>query len=313
LIPPLEIEDSIATLIEGQSPLIWRTPQRGFCRGAVGFACGEGIRAIVKLADGGEAESLRREIAALRSIENLETLRGLVPRILYAAETPTRAVLVQSSLPGWTLLSKLRRRTLIRAADHRQWLTMAASWLATFQRATLRPAGGVLDGQRALGERIYAHPTLSPRAKGLLLERLKRDGGTAWETACHGDFWLGNVLISEGRARVVDWSEYRNFGHPFHDAGFFLLTYGRDYMSLGRQRRPEETWLPAAFSRESRFSGLADHFLQQYCRLTGLGEAERVRAYLPLTMARYACYGQQARAWSAGCETWAKDPEKLFG
>lgn len=120
-------------------------------------------------------------------------------------------------------------------------------------------------------------------------------------------------MIARDRIAVADWTEYKPVFHPYHDPGFLLLTYGREFVSGARQRLPQSRWLPAAFGAHSRFRPLAEHFLESYSAAWGRSTGSEVRSYLPLVMAHYACYGQQAQYWTEACEIWSTNPELFFG
>ena len=133
------------------------------------------------------------------------------------------------------------------------------------------------------------------------------------QVAAHGDFWWGNLLLTERRElAVVDWSEFRLDAHPFHDAGFYLLTWGRDW-AQGRERLAPADWLTRAFTPESTFRAAAERWFARYraalartswSRLLPADFAALLQ-HLPLVMAHYACHGQQADAWTTVCNAWA--------
>ena len=104
---------------------------------------------------------------------------------------------------------------------------------------------------------------------------------------------------------MVDWTEFRRFEHPLHDAAFFLLTLARDLSPRG-QRAVPALWLDRAFAPGTAFHAWARKWFELYQWDTGwTAHYEDLLAYLPLAMARYACFGQQAARWTAACNTGA--------
>ena len=64
--------------------------------------------------------------------------------------------------------------------------------------------------------------------------RLRRN--TVPRTASHGDFWVGNVLLSNGRVSgVVDWEAGATSGEPVRDLVRFAIMYA---LFLDRRTKP---------------------------------------------------------------------------
>lgn len=145
------------------------------------------------------------------------------------------------------------------ALDVRAYGAGLGRWLAGLHRET---AASTDIGDNRAGKAVYrvAYSGLAGAAKAwgidpTLSERVDREYGSLLQTddecVCHGDFWPGNVLVSEsgGKLMVVDWEMVRR-GCAGTDVGQFAA----------------EAWLLDRF-RGGR--GLLGAFLSGYKREVG--------------------------------------------
>jgi hypothetical protein len=310
MIPPFAAEAEVRQRFP-DAEITWRLAIRGIGKAFLGLAyCGTELCAVQKVAFGDPNVSfLRRELNALRYLAAIHEVRGSIPTLDFVDDRPDYLALLENAFPGRSLLVMMRSGVPGLPRQHKRWLATGADWIVRFQKATLKPAREMLDVQATLAEKIRNHLSLSSRARDLLIDWLHRHGRCEWQSAAHGDYWGANLIIGGDGARVVDWTEFKPAFHPYHDPGFFLLTYARDYVTRMRPRLRVSEWLPLAFKKGRRVDALVDFFLQRYTSALGLGTPDQVRAYLPLTMAHYACYGQDAPGWTAACEVWAEQPE----
>lgn len=158
------------------------------------------------------------------------------------------------------------------ALDVRAYGAGLGRWLAGLHRAT---AASTDIGDNRAGKAVYrvAYSGLAGAAKAwgidpTLSERVDREYGSLLQTddecVCHGDFWPGNVLVSESGVKlmVVDWEMVRR-GCGGTDVGQFAA----------------EAWLLDRF-RGGR--GLLGAFLSGYKREVGglsRGLAKRVAVH----------------------------------
>lgn len=285
---------------------IWRPVEPGLSRAALAWIFQrERLRAMARLAWNEHCGFLRREWRALQYLAAVPGLASTTPQLLHVeqedGESGARLLLAESACPG---TPRPPRRGTVPAAE-------AAEWLAGFQAAS--GAHGAWDGER-LRTAVATHHGLSSQARTRLEVRAAAAAARRVpHVAAHSDFWWGNLLLTGTRElAVVDWSEFRLDAHPFHDAGFYLLTWGRDW-AQGRERLAPADWLTRAFTPESRFRAAAERWFARYraalartswSRLLPADFAALLQ-HLPLVMAHYACHGQQADAWTTACNAWA--------
>jgi hypothetical protein len=285
---------------------IWRPAEPGLSRAALGWVYQrERLRAMARLAWNEHCGFLRREWRALQYLAAVPGLAATTPQLLHVEqeedEHGARLLLVESACAGTPQPPRGSSGPTLEAAE----------WLAGFQAAA--GAHAVWDGEQ-LRAAMAAHDGLSAEARLRLEVRAAATAGDRVpQVAAHSDFWWGNLLLNpERELAVVDWSEFRLDAHPFHDAGFYLLTWGRDWVQ-GRERLPPGEWLARAFAPSSRFLPLAERWFIRY--RNALARCRWSRAlpldfaallhHLPLAMAHYACHGQQAAAWTEACNAWA--------
>lgn len=291
---------------------IWRPAASGISRAALGWVLREGeLCAMVRWASGLDCAFLERERRALHTLAAVPGLAATTPQLIHterrAAAAPEEGelLLIESACAG---APSEPRSSAVPAAT-------AAGWLASFQIAA--GAAGVWSSD-ALVAALAATASLTPLARQGLRVRALATVLTPGVWA-HSDFWWGNLLFgAAGEFAVVDWSEIRRDAHPLHDAGFYLLTWGRDWVQQGRRLAPS-AWLPLAFAPGAKFLPLAAAWFARYrdalhraaWSATVESSFDAFLHHLPLVMAHYACYGQQAAAWSAACNAWAECERRL--
>jgi hypothetical protein len=189
---------------------------------------------VVKLARTASAGySLRREARVLTLVHCFPSLAGLAPL------TPTP--ILRGGEAGWqfVVLSRLPGKHLVRI-DQQQPETLrdALAVIGRLHRGTMRQiyAGDVelqrwihcraatisaLLGGRYGGREVLV--ALESELRQLLDDQLVE---VAW---IHGDYWPGNVLVSEAGSilGVLDWDSVRRHELPVHDLLHFLLTTRR--------------------------------------------------------------------------------------
>jgi hypothetical protein len=197
---------------------------------------------------GGELPTLAVKVPALpeaaagvvREADRLQALAALPLGEARPAVPTVVGLLRHRGLPGMPMLVAYHRpRHHTRPAPVQADFAAAAVWLAALQSATtgetepldLAPrVAEVLDGQ------LSGAPSAERALEELhaLRRRLRRYAVP--QTAVHGDFWPGNVLMRGGRVSgVVDWEHARTAGNPLADPARFVVAYC-EY--LDRRTRP---------------------------------------------------------------------------
>ncbi|HVS10700.1 MAG TPA: glycosyltransferase [Planctomycetota bacterium] len=180
-------------------------------------------------------ERAARELELLRSIGSAmaggwrgSTARLGVPQPLGGA--PGRGVVLMTSCPGIRLDRALRDLRFEHggAARLEEPCRLAGSWLRRFQTVVTPP--GQASEPPPLVARARARVADAgslPHAQRLRLARdveelcVRLSGDPASSTACHGDFWCGNVYWSPGELEVID-LEGVGVGHAEEDVVCFL-------------------------------------------------------------------------------------------
>ena len=162
--------------------------------------------------------------------EHLGALASTVPRVNGFVEFEQRRAPVMTALPGEPMSTAYARRGHTRVVHQVEAdFETAGTWLAELQRETageltcLEMDAGVVsqlrrrfDGDPALDTDVELLAVIHER---LRLNRVSR-------TVVHGDFWCGNILISDGRVSgVVDWEAATMCGEPVRDLVRFANMY----------------------------------------------------------------------------------------
>lgn len=183
---------------------------------------------VVKVALTAEASrSVSAEAMALLTLERLDPGRigGTVPRCLEVRHGAGRTALVMSARPGVPLAIGYHRwRHTSRPNLVRRDFTCAAGWLRSLSRLTVprvpEPDRSGLLRRRWPGDPVALAAARTVERLGAVLDH---DGPGS---VCHGDFWCGNVLQTDGIASgVVDWEHAGFGGDSLRDWTRFALSY----------------------------------------------------------------------------------------
>ncbi|MDP9093380.1 MAG: aminoglycoside phosphotransferase family protein [Actinomycetota bacterium] len=187
----------------------------------------------VKVATG-HAAMLRIDIER----ERLRLLAGLhlakevcdtVPRLVeLRADVPGVAMFAQPGVPMFVSFHRgghMHDRAAV-CAD----FTAAGGWLAALQSA---PAGAAapldVDPSIFVAAEVQlagAPEQLRTVQLALLVLRRRLQAHRAVQTLVHGDFWAGNILMSDGKVSgVVDWERAEACGSPVRDLGRFAAAH----------------------------------------------------------------------------------------
>lgn len=278
---------------------------------------------VAKVARRPSAEpALRAEHRVLQDLWRDPPMGGgeTLPEPLLIETIAGRLVLATTALPGGPMSvgyyqpGHARRPRLVN-----QDFELAGNWLAQFQRETWR--GQLVIGPETFEDSVqpvferYRAAVGWSRWEQLLVDRLARccdelSGASVPLVAVHGDYALGNILLSDGRiSGVVDWELGQPLGLPFTDLFKFVSSYGafldRAIPPRGGTLRGHPGWSAAAsrwggpgtwpnrvgllhaFFGTGWFPDLVRAFLSDHLRRLG-APPEAVALFLPLFVAQQA-------------------------
>ena len=166
----------------------------------------------------------------LELAEMAPQLAATVPRNVGQIEFHGRPGLVMTAVAGTPMMtSYLRRGHVANARRVADDFLAAGRWLAELQCATATDRAPLdMDGKVAvrLESRFGDDDRIGDDLERLTAIHAQLARSTAPRTAVHGDFWFGNVLISDGVASgVVDWEAGETSGEPVRDLVRFALMY----------------------------------------------------------------------------------------
>jgi hypothetical protein len=203
----------------------------------------DGPQLAVKVATtAAAADVIEREARLLAGLEQrpLPQVGPTLPRHWGTFDADGLLAVASSVVPGVPMrISYHAFRHLARPDSVRADFGAAESWLAALHADTMAQAAPItlLDG---IPERIAARWPGDRKADevagqlGRLAPRLA--SASTPRTVVHGDFWAGNLLVTEGKVTgVVDWAGAELSGEPLRDIARFALSY---CLYLDRHTRP---------------------------------------------------------------------------
>jgi hypothetical protein len=189
------------------------------------------------------AASVQLEASTLASLDRsrLGPLEDTVPRVTALAEHRGRPVLVTTALPGQVMLASYHRwHHTSRPSTVRADFDAASAWLAELHERTSRghcDLSVLLDGIPALLARRNREDAATEHDV-VMLEVLRRrlHGHETPRGLVHGDYWVGNLLVANGRiCGVVDWELSQSDGVLTRDLARFVIGYS---LYLDRHTKP---------------------------------------------------------------------------
>lgn len=189
------------------------------------------------------ASSVQLEASALASLDRtrLGALEETVPRVTELADHRGRPVLVTTALPGRVMLANYHRwRHTARPGAVQGDFDAAGRWLSELQERTSRGRSDLsmlLEGVVPLIARRYREDPSTASDLEILKELCGRlQGHSAPRGLVHGDYWVGNLLISDGKVcGVIDWELCQSDGIVIRDWARFAVGYS---LYLDRHTRP---------------------------------------------------------------------------
>jgi hypothetical protein len=187
----------------------------------------------VKIPVTGEAgltvEHEGRMLVELRRMR-LGAITSTIPRYVESRQVAGRPVLVSTAMPGAPMsIGYHQWMHTARPVAVKRDFDLAEAWLTEFQAASARlpaPVTWAGDVAEALTGRWDGHPALDAARRNLMIAHARLTPYHLPETAVHGDFWFGNLLLSGGKLTgVVDWENSAPSGQPLRDVARFVLSY----------------------------------------------------------------------------------------
>lgn len=189
------------------------------------------------------ASSVRREASVLAALDRgrLGPLEETVPRVGTLAEHQGRPVLVTTALPGRVMLATYHRwHHTARPAAVEADFAAAGDWLAELHTRTARGHGDLSLLLEGIGEALVRR-SRDDQATARDLQMLEAigvrlSGRPAPRGLVHGDYWVGNLLVANGRVcGVIDWELSQSNGILTRDLARFVIGYS---LYLDRHTRP---------------------------------------------------------------------------
>ena len=186
---------------------------------------------VVKVSsDGRYNEELRKEYANLNDIAGSlpARLKESIPATEGSGDWKGLYYYAQYYIPGEMLRETIDENRSY--GDPTQNIRSAYEWLLGFQEATFKGVNR-LDGLELNNLLNVYRNAFSPAKEeeaflGSIESAIEAYGGReVGVVACHGDFFPGNILINEGRVRVIDWRFLKHSHHPYFDFFSLLLTF----------------------------------------------------------------------------------------
>jgi hypothetical protein len=179
------------------------------------------------------ARAVEAEARILEHVHSLAPRQALatVPKVVEIVDFEGRPALVTTAVPGTPLtvsyMSWRHTASRSRAAGD---FDAVRGWIADLQHGTARGDSPLdMDGgvRQRLTDRFRGDPQLAEDVARLEDIHGRLSTHTTPRTVVHGDLWLGNVLMTRGRATgVVDWEAGAASGEPVRDLVRFAHMYG---------------------------------------------------------------------------------------
>ena len=165
-----------------------------------------------------------------------------IPKVVATVDHLGRPVLVMTAMPGQSMLAAYHSwRHTARSKPVASDFAAAGGWLAGLHGAA---AGSeyvslaqMLDGvAEVISRRFGREPGADADLAGLAGLRGRLADHQTPQSVVHGDFWMGNLLVGNGRVLgVIDWESARLTGTPVRDLARFVTSYS---LYLDRHTRP---------------------------------------------------------------------------
>jgi aminoglycoside phosphotransferase (APT) family kinase protein len=187
------------------------------------------------------ARAIEAEARVLLALQGVRLgVMTTTPRVVDILDFDERPAIAMTALEGTPMATSYRRwRSTASSACVTAHFAAVDLWLAQLQRATagaLAPLEMDAGVTSRLASRFSEDEGVADdlEALAVIYARLRRN--EVPRVMIHGDFWLGNILLSNGRVSgVVDWEDGGTSGEPVRDVVRFANMYA---LFLDRRTRP---------------------------------------------------------------------------
>jgi uncharacterized protein (TIGR02172 family) len=198
--------------------------------------------------------TVRREVQCSRRISEAKLC---VPKVYEMIQIGGRCGIVYERIDGPSMLAELKRRVW----KAKSYALLVAHLHARLHATRVKGLPSQRDHLRWRIEHARQPPDLFKEAALAALEQLPTGN-----VVCHGDFHLGNILLSSRGPVIIDWSDV-TCGHPLADVARTLLLIRT--AEIPSSIPPVMCW---PINRVRRT--LHDTYLRHYLALTGAHRAE---------------------------------------
>lgn len=249
-----------------------------------------------KIARRSSAEgSLSAEFAVLSQLSRRDApvLRASVPRPIALTRIAGRLAMLATALRGGPMTARYYTpgHTSDPVAVAEDFLA-ASSWLRRFQEETRggsirldeRAADAWISGAFKRLRHEHGWRDIEAGVRAIALERARRLEGTEIRfSGVHGDYWMGNLLVSGSDVTgVIDWELGKSSGLPFADLYKFPTSYAFYLDRVNRSLRGDVRGHPERSAFERRWSRYGD-----WPNLVGFAYAYYGRGWFPEQVRRF--------------------------
>lgn len=198
---------------------------------------------------------LADEFDKLKYLYAFKPLQPTIPRPLGLFKYRENLVMVEECLPGISLENLLLRGKHHTQTDVATDLRNVQAWLIAFLHET-RAGTTIFRGQIEIKERLdLLSVSLSEQAMAQMFSLADRAQGLSLPlTARHGDFWPGNMLVSESKIGIIDWETLTRSSWPFDDLFFFTVMYALRHRQGIWPEKKQSALFELAFMKNNSFS-----------------------------------------------------------
>jgi len=258
-------------------------------------------------------EKLVKEFKTLQTVSSIPGMKGKMPEPIGLFPCGDTFILIETCVPGVSLKSLFASYRHLRRSQVRSDLALARDWLLGFQTST-RVSESYFGGQVEVQERCERGNFKLPsefidELMGLAQEV---EGMQIPLCARHGDFWPGNLMLSQNECSVIDWEGYSSSDLPFVDVFSFVITFSWSYSRQGLADMNRKEAFTRAFLKRNWLSDALRSFMEDtLCTPYGM-DRKFLRLFFSLFLMDMAAPSPEEKAMHvAHAEVW-RDHLNLF-
>lgn len=222
-------------------------------------------------------DRLKAEYTLQRKIFEIKLDVPIVANPIGFFITQNYPVMLEEWLPGITLLRSLYLRPRVDKPRMKYEVeTIINHLLIPIQQATLNPTfswdlaallNDALEQIKSREFNLTLPAQVEQKLRGLAQQYPAQKIPC---TGAHGDFWPGNILMTQDHFKILDWETYESQSNPFHDLFFFLVTYAMDIRWQGLKRISSVDAVIHAFTRMPWFVEMIRGVIRAFCEVYAL-------------------------------------------